>query len=352
MSESSVMTPVRKPQFRVTVNSRCGRACFYCRPSGEAVGTPPGISLARNDLIAVAQAVRESGIDSIKLTGGDPALYEPLVDVVGQLKEIGFETVEVISRHPQIVEAVPGLRSNGLDILNISLDTLNPYLHRRITGVGDLPEIVSSVRRAVAAGLNVKINTVVMSGVNDSEIGDIIDFAAVEGVATLKLLDVIDDLDQGDETFAARLRGIASDLARLYTDFDRIVPALEESAHSVALLSQGDLGHPMLVYALESGLNVVVKDSTAGAWYGDVCNGCDYFPCHDALMALRLTADLRLQFCLLRSDNTIDLRPALATGDSEQLRSLVRTAIGEYSATWFTNTKTRRRLVVTSEEAA
>jgi GTP 3',8-cyclase len=91
----------RLPQFRVTVNARCGRACFFCRPSGEAVATEAGSELKVDDLIAVATAVRAAGIPSIKLTGGDPALYDPLEEAVARLKrEAGFHEIEVISRHP------------------------------------------------------------------------------------------------------------------------------------------------------------------------------------------------------------------------------------------------------------
>jgi hypothetical protein len=76
----------------------------------------------------------------------------------------------------------------------------------------------------------------------------------------------------------------------------------------------GGLGHPMTVLAMPSGLEVVTKDSRAGLGTGDVCDGCPFFPCHDALMALRLTADRRLQFCLLREDVAVPLAEALVAG--------------------------------------
>ncbi|MGH3720082.1 MAG: radical SAM protein [Pseudonocardiaceae bacterium] len=86
----------RLPQFRVTVNARCGRACFFCRPSGEAVATAAGMELKVDDLIAVAKVVRGAGITSIKLTGGDPALYGPLEEAVFRLRrEAEFDQVEV-----------------------------------------------------------------------------------------------------------------------------------------------------------------------------------------------------------------------------------------------------------------
>ncbi|MEU2154736.1 hypothetical protein ABZ532_06895 [Streptomyces sp. NPDC019396] len=74
---------MRLPQVRVAVNSRCERSCYCCRPSGEAVATESGTDLDPDHrLIAVATAARAQGVDGIKPTGGDPALYGPLVEVV------------------------------------------------------------------------------------------------------------------------------------------------------------------------------------------------------------------------------------------------------------------------------
>lgn len=332
----------RRPQFRVTVNSRCGRACFYCRPSGEGLSTAPSQQLSPDDLFRVARAIRTTGINSIKLTGGDPALYEPLVDVVSGLKTMDFN-VEVISRNPRIASLAASLASVGLDLLNISVDTLDPNLHRRIGGVDDLTAVLHAVECAVEAGLLVKVNAVVMSGVNEDEILNLVDYCGRVGVRTLKLLDVIDDLDQGEESFARRLRDVAPSLRHLYTGFDEITAALEIAASTHSVRHQGDLGHPMRSFVMPGGLEVLVKDSRAGAWYGNLCSGCNFYPCHDALMALRLTADNRLQFCLLQSTTAIDLSAALALPSDEALHEAVVQAVGQYRDTWFVGPEVARR---------
>ena len=198
----------RLPQFRVTVNSRCGHRCFYCRPSGEAVDTAAGIQLAPDALLKVAGSVRRQGIDSIKLTGGDPALYRPLVSVAEALKrEAGFAHVEVISRHPRIGTLAIDLAAAGIDQVNISLDTVDAAKHAQICGVDDLPNLLFAIESCVAAGLTVKVNTVVMAGINDQEIHDVIDRCANMGVTTVKLLDVIDDLDRAGASFTMRIPG-------------------------------------------------------------------------------------------------------------------------------------------------
>jgi cyclic pyranopterin phosphate synthase len=75
---------------------------------------------------------------------------------------------------------------------------------------------------------------------------------------------------------------------------------------------------------------VVFKDSRAGAWYGDICKDCVFFPCHDALMALRLTSDGRLQFCLLREDIAINLAPITAKQPAESADCAPGTEYGRW----------------------
>lgn len=303
----------RLPQFRVAVNARCLRACFFCRPSGEAIPTPAGTELLVDDLIAVAKEIRFRGIVSAKLTGGDPALFKPLEEAVFRLRdEAGFADIEVISRHPRIGERAALLAANGVTRFNISLDTLDPQLHYELCGINDHAQVLRALRECIATGLPVKVNMVVMGGVNDDQVQELADFCAQAGVRTLKLLDIIKDLDSGAESFAARLalkRG--KRLTDLYRGLDDIVEDLATAAKERSLQNQGGLGHPMTSLIMDSGMEILVKDSTAGAWYGAKCKTCPFFPCHDALMALRLTADLRLQFCLLRGDNTIRLAPVV-----------------------------------------
>jgi cyclic pyranopterin phosphate synthase len=327
----------RLPQFRVTVNSRCGRACFFCRPSGEAVATVAAAELAVDELVRVAAAVRRTGIGGIKLTGGDPALYGPLEEAVRRLRQdAGFDEIEVISRHPLIGGRAAGLAAAGVTHFNMSVDTLDPVLHHEICGVDDLPAVLDALGACVATGVPVKVNTVVMAGVNDQELVGLAAFCERIGVHTLKLLDVIKDLDAGAESFARRLaikRGRA--ISDLYVPLDAIAAQFSQNAVSTETRTQGGLGHPMTVLTMPSGFEVVTKDSRAGAWYGEVCNGCPFFPCHDALMALRLTADRRLQFCLLREDITVPLADALATDDDAELTALVQRAVETYASATF-----------------
>ena len=327
---------MRIPQVRIAVNARCGRACFFCRPSGESIATPPRSMLDIDTVVRLCEAFRACGARDFKLTGGDPALWPPLVDCVERLKQnVGIERLEVISRHPQIGQLASALANAGVDQINMSIDTLDPNVHRRITGNDDLALVQQALREVIRTGVPCKVNTVVMRDLNEAEIPRIVRYCENEGVEQLKMLDVIRDLDTGTESYKTRLIQIgASSLSDLYTPLDRIAEWLEEQATSKQRTYQGGLGHPMFSYLMPSGLEVVVKDHRAGAWYSTICESCSYYPCHDALMAVRVTSDCRIQFCLLRDDTSIDLQGVLQAGP-EQLQMTIHAALEVYASATF-----------------
>lgn len=338
------MNSIRRPQLRVTVNSRCQRACFYCRPSGESIAVRGRRELDPDSLVRVASAFVSLGIDEIKLTGGDPALWGPLPEAVRRLKtEAGMKHVEVISRHPRIGELAADLTDAGVDLINMSVDTLNPDLHRDITGVDDLDKVLDALRICARTAPSCKVNVVVMRGINDGELAALIEYCAVAGVSTIKLLDVIHDLDQGAESYGKRLSKLrAETLEDLYVPLETLVGDLRDRAVFERVVTQGGLGHPMTSLLMPEGIEVLVKDHNLGAWYGDVCSGCKHFPCHDALMAIRLTSDLRIQFCLLREDIAFSVEDVV--DDHDRLAERLGGALGTYEtatfhkeeATWLT----------------
>ena len=298
------------PELRIAVNARCGRACFFCRPSGEAVETLHDAELDIETVLAVAKICEGFGVSYIKLTGGEPAFWSSLPECVGRLKDETKCRIEVVSRHSKIAELVQALVRAGLDMLNISIDTLDPDLHQKITGVNDLAKILDALKMSISVGLPCKVNMVVLAQVNDHEIERVITFCESLGVKIVKLLDLMVDIEDGTESFARRIRllGVNS-LRELYLPLQNITERLRRRAIKERHFRQpGGLGNPMLGLTLESGIEVILKDHHTGAWYGSICKGCKYYPCNSALMALRLTADARLQYCLLREDLCIDTK--------------------------------------------
>jgi len=318
------------------VNTRCGRSCIYCRPSGESINAEPGLEIDQDSLLMVMKTCRLFGFRSVKITGGDPSLWIPLVNIVRQLKEnIGIEEVHVISRHPRLFDLANPLKTAGVDLVNISIDTLNEKLHAEITDRNDLKDIIKAVKRCVECGIPVKVNTVIMKGMNDNEVLELIRYFEQLGVAEVKLLDLVKDLHNGSESYCHRLnRPHKHQLADLYTPLSKITNLLCRYAEKIKPVIQGGYGHPLLEMQFSSGIKVTIKDHTAGSWYNKNCEKCKHYPCHDALMALRLTADLRFQICLLREDNIIDLVPYIS-GGVKKITIALEEALEFYNASHF-----------------
>jgi cyclic pyranopterin phosphate synthase len=216
----------------------------------------------------------------------------------------------------------------------MSVDTLRPDVHHAITGINDLDDVLDALRSCAATAPLCKVNVVVMRGVNDQEIWPLIEHCAMVGVSTVKLLDVIHDLDHGTESYGKRLEKLGvTKLEDLYLPLDTIVSDLRREAIFEQVVTQGGLGHPMTSFLMPAGIEVLVKDHHLGAWYGDVCGGCPHFPCHDALMAIRLTSDLRIQFCLLREDIAFSLADCVA--DRQRLAARLTNALGTYETAEF-----------------
>lgn len=296
----------------------------------------PGNTLDPVVAFRVCKAYNDLGGRHVKITGGEPSLWPHLVDLVRHLKqEVGIERVDVLSRDPAIGDLAPRLATAGTDLLNVSLDTLRPTVHRMITGVNDLAELLEAIESCVATGIDTKINMVILADINSEEVPDMIRYCERNGIKTLKLLDVIKDLHSGTEGYRSRLASLhGGSLQDLYTPIRPLAEKLRAKAVKTRTVNQGGLGHPMLSLQMPSGLEIVMKDHSAGAWYGRKCDNCRYFPCHDALMGLRLTPDNRLQYCLLRDDVFVDLRPSLIS-PTNGLVGVVRGALSVFESAIF-----------------
>ncbi len=330
------------PQLRITVNSRCQKACFYCRPAGEGSVQFPQYQMSNDEIVLAVEHLARHGITDVKLTGGDPAIKSDIVDLVRRIKGVeGIQSVHLVTRHARAGVLAAELADAGLDCLNFSLDTLDARTYRKITGVGGHGPLLEAIKAAAKVSRSVKINTVVMAGVNDHELDDLIQFAEGAGVDTLKLLDLIVDLDAEGPSFRRRLQTIASDRSfeDLYYPLDHFATLLHARADASSVSTQpGGLGHPMTTFKLRSGLTVQIKDARRGAWYSDVCQECALYPCHDAIMALRLTTEGGLQRCLVRDDNLLDLLAPLREGDRNKIDAVIQTALCTYSTARFLGT--------------
>lgn len=274
------------PQLRILATDFCDSKCIYCRPGGEGNLDCKGLLMSNETALAAASAYRRIGGNSIKITGGDPAFWPFLAQYVAFLKqELQYEHVEVITRSVKIAPILNELKLAGLDVINFSLDTVEQNRYRIITQKNDFEQLKEIIICA-AQQIYCKINSVILPDTLESEIENMLAFCRMNHIRELKLLDYIDDLQGGHEKNS-------------FDQFDLIYRLLARYTDTFSIQLQGGLGHPMRAYQLSEQLKVLCKDARVGAWYCELCRKCEHYPCHDALMALRVTPSDSFQLCLL-----------------------------------------------------
>lgn len=159
--------------MRISVTDRCNLRCKYCMPEGIEKVSMQQI-LTYEQMEEICECAAETGIRKIKVTGGEPLVRKGCVPFIGRLKAIpGIEQVTMTSNGMLLADCLEELKRQGLDAVNISLDTLNPQKYRWITGQDGLEKVMESIRKSIALGIRTKINTVVQRGINDTELLDI-----------------------------------------------------------------------------------------------------------------------------------------------------------------------------------
>jgi cyclic pyranopterin phosphate synthase len=157
--------------LRLSVTDRCNFHCGYCLPDGCSAGaSPEPLSVA--EIRRLASGFAALGVEKVRLTGGEPTLRQDICDIVRTLAATpGIEKVGLTTNGYRLGKLVPDLRDAGLTALNVSVDSLDPERFERITGSPMLASIVAGVEAAIAAGIPaVKVNAVLMRGVNDGEL--------------------------------------------------------------------------------------------------------------------------------------------------------------------------------------
>lgn len=171
----------RMSYLRLSVTDRCNFRCQYCSPASWG---------GRKDLLTAPELERivsvfaQLGIRRVRLTGGEPLIRPDIVDVAGRIARLpGVERVAITTNASHLEALARPLREAGVTELNLSLDTLVPETFRAISRQGDLGAILRGIEAAVGAGFrSLKLNAVVMRGVNDGEVAALIAFAHARGI--------------------------------------------------------------------------------------------------------------------------------------------------------------------------
>lgn len=168
--------------LRVSVTDRCNLRCTYCMTEEGMTFLPRSELLSFDEIVRVAKVARNLGVTSLRLTGGEPLVRKNIVELVRQIAVLGFEDLALTTNGMELARFAQPLADAGLQRVNISCDSLRSDRFASIRRRGDLATVLRSMDAAEAAGLKpLKVNVVVMAGVNDDEVLDFCAFAREYG---------------------------------------------------------------------------------------------------------------------------------------------------------------------------
>ena len=168
--------------LRISVTDRCNLRCVYCMPDVGMTFLPHNALLSFDEIVRVATVAASLGVSALRLTGGEPLVRKGLVSLVARLSDLGFRDLSLTTNGMLLTPLATSLADAGLTRVNISCDSLRVDRFNSIRRRGDLKTVLASMDAAEAAGLApLKVNVVILRGVNDDEILDFAAFARETG---------------------------------------------------------------------------------------------------------------------------------------------------------------------------
>jgi GTP 3',8-cyclase len=228
MSETALVdTFGRRIEYvRVSVTDRCDLRCFYCMPRGFKDFEEPEAWLSFDELERVMAAFARLGTRRIRLTGGEPLVRKDLPLLAARLSALpGVEDISLSTNATRLARSADALFAGGVRRINVSLDSLRAEVFREITA-GKLEKVLDGLMAAKAAGFRpIKINMVVIGGVNEDEVEDMVDFCLEHGF-TLRFIETMPMGDTGREATGSfvDLQQVKARLARRFELIPGMMP--------------------------------------------------------------------------------------------------------------------------------
>ena len=288
--------------LRISLTQRCNFDCFFCHQEGES---GPNGEVTPEEIETVVSVAAELGINKVKLTGGEPLLRDDVVEIVRRISPY-VDEVSMTTNGYMLKEKACDLRDAGLKRVNISFHSTDPEKFCKIIGRESVQAVREGIEEAIRCGLSpIKLNMVVMKGINDEEIEDMIAFSRETGV-TLQLIE-----------YQALEKGVEE-----YDSYHFDLKSLEEqlAARSQSIVEREM--HRRKQYHLESGGIVEVVRPMHNSEFCAYCT------------RLRMTSDGHLKPCLMREDNHLEAVSLMRNGGREELVEAFKEAVAAREPFW------------------
>lgn len=287
--------------LRVSLTDRCSLRCTYCMPFNFDKWLPTESLLTANELVNVIDIAVSQGVSEVRLTGGEPLLRPDIVEIVSRINTLEkAPELSMTTNGVALAKVAKALAEAGLRRINISLDTLDWERFKRLTFRDRYDDVIEGIAAARSAGLApIKINTVLMRGINDDEALPLLKWALSENL-NLRFIEQM-PLDAGDAWTRKNLITADEIFQQLNSEFE-LTPVSDRGSS------------PAEEFYINGGPATV---GIIGSVTRSFCANCD---------RLRLTSDGQLRNCLFSNEET-DLRSILRNGrlsDAEKRQDIVK----------------------------
>ena len=289
--------------LRLSVTDLCNLRCRYCMPDGVEKLEREAV-LTYEEFLCLAALFAQCGIDTVRVTGGEPLVRKNVAQLVAGLKATpGIRRVTLTTNAVLLAEQLPALLDAGLDSVNISLDTLRPEVFRQITARDDFAAVQAGLQAALESGLPVKLNCVPQAGVNEGELEQLAALAK-DNAMQVRFIEMM-PIGYGAAMPCISGPELRARFARRWPELAPLSPAQEHA-----------LGDGPAVYYTVPGWQGSI--GFIAAVHGKFCASCN---------RVRLTSQGFLRPCLA-SETGCDLRALLRSGaDDAQLLAAIRETI-------------------------
>ncbi len=308
IAERQEQSPALRDRFgrdirylRISVTDKCDLRCNYCMPKGFRDFTEPAAWLTYPEILRLTRIFAALGTRRVRITGGEPLTRKGLPQLIAGIRAIErVEDISLSTNGTLLAPVAADLQAAGLNRLNVSLDSLDRACWAGITGADKLPHVLAGLEAARAAGLGpVKVNMVLLKGVNEHEIPAVVRYCFEHGY----ILRLIEEMPMGQTGSVRGMATLETIRQQLVSEFG-LVPVTRELGGGPARYWETPDGHNSLGFITPMSQHF--------------CASCN---------RVRLASDGRLYLCL-GQEHSVDLRAPLRDGCSDaELTAIIRQAI-------------------------
>jgi cyclic pyranopterin phosphate synthase len=289
--------------LRISLTDRCNLRCVYCMPE-DMTFRPRAELMQDNEILRLVRLFAELGFHKFRLTGGEPTVRANVVDLVHGMKHTpGVAKIAMTTNGLLLDRLARPLAEAGMERVNVSIDTLDPGKFKKLTRWGEVEDVWRGIRAAEAAGLEIKLNAVIVRNYNDRE--DVVDLARLTLYQPwqVRFIEMMPFGDVAD----FQLAGVVTQ-AELHR-------TIEASLGALTPVNPGELDGEASLYQLEGAPGRIGFISSVSQPFCASCNRA------------RLTADGRLRLCLLREKEVDLLTPMRAGASDDEMTAIMKQGI-------------------------